>query len=325
MKSWKLFPLFFLFIISCGKENTIINPTLNKQTKTITIIYTNDEHGWMEPTPTSGGAAGIITLWKQNEGYAENKPYLILSGGDMWMGPAISTWFDGKSMVEVMNKMNYSAAAFGNHEFDFGFDKLLERKSQSKFPFLSANMRIKNTGGYPDFVTPYIIKEVSGVKIGIVGLTSVLIAGVVSPKYLEGLELISYQEALNNVIPKMRSEGAKLLIIIAHMGGSEMRALAPFAKKLGVSLIAGGHTHEIISEIVNGIPIIESGANLVNYCVASINLDATVDTVINITANIKSNTGGSLDQEVKNIIDSWKIRTNNELSKVIGYTKSTIG
>ena len=325
MKTWKIFPLFLLFVISCSKENPVTEPVANNRTKDITIIYTNDEHGWMEATSKSGGAAGMTGLWKQNEGYAENKPYLVLSGGDMWSGPAISTWFYGKSMAEVMNKMNYCAAAVGNHEFDFGFDKLLERKSQSKFPFLSANIKNKSNGGYPDFALPYIIKEVNGVKVGIIGLTSIYVTSIIFPKYLENLEFIPYQEALNTVVPKMKSEGAELLIIISHMGEAEMRSLAPVAKQMGISFIAGGHTHEAISEVVNGVTIIESGSNMVSYSVASIHFDAVADTVISISAGLKNNTGSNPDSDIKNIVDNWQVQTNNELSRVIGYTNSNIG
>ncbi len=42
----------------------------------------------------------------------------------MWTGPAISTWFQGESMIDVMNAMEYDAAAIGNHEFDFSVDEL---------------------------------------------------------------------------------------------------------------------------------------------------------------------------------------------------------
>ena len=91
----------------------------------IVILYTNDEHGWMEETDSYDGAAKLMGLWRQEENYSESEPFLILSGGDMWTGPAISTWFEGESMVDVMNKMNYSAAAMGNHEFDYGLPHLL--------------------------------------------------------------------------------------------------------------------------------------------------------------------------------------------------------
>ena len=49
----------------------------------LTLLYTNDEHGWMEPTEDTGGAAGLMGIWRQKEGYAEEGPFLILSGGDM--------------------------------------------------------------------------------------------------------------------------------------------------------------------------------------------------------------------------------------------------
>jgi len=47
----------------------------------------------MKATSTTGGAAGLMGLWRQQEGYKEDEPYLILSGGDMWIVPVISTWF----------------------------------------------------------------------------------------------------------------------------------------------------------------------------------------------------------------------------------------
>lgn len=325
MKVLKSLSLFFILLISCSKENNITEPDSHSvSTKDITIIYTNDEHGWMESTTTLGGAAGMTGLWKQKEGYSESKPYLILSGGDMWSGPAISTWFDGRSMTEVMNKMNYSAAAFGNHEFDFGLDKLTERKNQSRFPFLSANMKNKTSGTYPDFVSPYIIKTVGGVKVGIIGLTSTFIAGIVFPKYLENINFISYQEALNTVVTKIKSEGGKVIIVIAHMGESEMRSLAPALKKMGVSFIAGGHTHETISEAVNGVTIVEAGSNMSAYCVATLHVDALADTLVSVSVDIKNNAGGTSDTEIKTIVDYWKDQTNNELSKVIGYVSSSI-
>src|SRR5690606_9568257 len=76
---------------------------------TITIFYTNDEHGWMEGMAEGEGAASMLANW-QEAGYDPDGPYLALSGGDMWTGPAISTWFEGEGMVEVMNGMGYAAA-----------------------------------------------------------------------------------------------------------------------------------------------------------------------------------------------------------------------
>ena len=115
---------------------------VNTEPQTLTVLYTNDEHGWMAGEEKHGGAASMMYLWTTEEGYTEEGSYLIVSGGDTWTGPAISSWFDGESMVEVMNEMGYDAAAIGNHEFDYGVDGLERRAAQAEFPYLSANIQI---------------------------------------------------------------------------------------------------------------------------------------------------------------------------------------
>ena len=135
----------------------------------LTILYTNDEHGWMEGKEKGRGAANMVGLWREREEYSEEGPYLVLSGGDMWTGPAISSWFDGESMAEVMNAMGYDAAAIGNHEFDKGISVLRERAAQSEFPFLSANIRDRESGEMADFAIPYVILEVADLQVGLIG------------------------------------------------------------------------------------------------------------------------------------------------------------
>ena len=118
---------FLLFIIilftSCKKNNVNDNP--DDGTHNITILYTNDEHGWIEKSEYTNGAANLMGLWRDNEEYDGDESFLILSGGDNWTGPAISTWFEGESTVDVMNAMEYDASAIGNHEFDFKVDGLV--------------------------------------------------------------------------------------------------------------------------------------------------------------------------------------------------------
>src|SRR5512136_1350313 len=114
----------------------------------ITILHTNDEHGWILPaernkTTLASGAAELMGVWQKNEGYP-NASTIALSSGDMWTGPAISTWFMGEPTAEVMNAMGYRAAAVGNHDFDFGRDVLKQHRAASKFPFLAANVTIKD-------------------------------------------------------------------------------------------------------------------------------------------------------------------------------------
>jgi 2',3'-cyclic-nucleotide 2'-phosphodiesterase (5'-nucleotidase family) len=110
--------LFCCFILTACASS---GPEYGNQ-RHLTILYTNDEHGWMEGMEPGQSAAHLYEMWQEEEGYYEDGPFLILSGGDNWTGPAISTWTEGESMVAVMNAMHYDASAVGNHEFDFGLE-----------------------------------------------------------------------------------------------------------------------------------------------------------------------------------------------------------
>ncbi|UCE06594.1 MAG: bifunctional metallophosphatase/5'-nucleotidase [bacterium] len=315
--------LILPFYFCTDKDGTTSPPgEINRQ---IIILYTNDEHGWMEANETTGGAAGLMGLWRETEGYKENGPYLILSGGDMWTGPAISTWFKGQSMAEVMNAMDYSAAAIGNHEFDFKIDVLKERMTQSAFPYLSANIKNKHSGTIAEFATPYIIKEVNEVKVGIIGLASTSTPWTTFPDHVADYNFIACDTALRETIPQVRADGAELLIVVGHIGKSEMQSLVPIAREYGIIVIGGGHIHEKVASIVDDIAIIESGANMVAYAKVDLIFDIEADTLVQMKAAIHENVGGTPDPEIEAIVEKWRALMDQELSQVIGYVSQEIG
>ncbi|MCK4447389.1 MAG: metallophosphatase, partial [Candidatus Marinimicrobia bacterium] len=296
-------PIFFF--LSCNKD--ISRSSNDKETiRRIVILYTNDEHGWLEESETTDGAAKLMGIWRNVEKYTEDSLFLILSGGDMWTGPAISTWFKGQSMAEVMNAMNYRAAAIGNHEFDFKIEGLKERIVQSNFPFLSANIREKETGEIADIAIPYIIKEINGVKVGIIGLTTVSTCYSAFPDYVKNFNFIPYDEALEEIVPQVKENGAELLIVIGHICSYDMEKLAPTAAKLGITLIGGGHCHELINEKINGVSIIEAGSYMRNYAKVEILFDSIADTVVSIKQELHKNQGGTPDPEIQSIVTYWQ-------------------
>jgi len=318
-----LFSIYILFLSSWSCKDTGTNPPdeINRQ---ITILYTNDEHGWMEPTATTGGAAGLMGLWRQKEGYNEDKPYLILSGGDMWTGPAISTWFKGESMVEVMNAMDYSATAIGNHEFDFKIDGLKQRMAQSTFSYLAANIKDKNTGALAEFATPYIVKEVNGIKVGIIGLASTSTPWTTFPDHVTDYNFTPYQSALMDAIPQAKADGAELIIVIGHITRSEMQSLVPLAQQYGVAVIGGGHSHEKVATIIDHTAIIESGSNMIAYSKVELIFDSEADTLVQMNVSQHDNTGDSPDAEITAIVEKWHGLMDLELAHVIGYADQEI-
>jgi 5'-nucleotidase / UDP-sugar diphosphatase len=324
--SLKIFILCFVLplLILCKKNNPIKPPDVSENYRNLTILYTNDEHGWMEPTSTHGGAAGMMGLWKEKEGYTEDGPYLVLSGGDMWTGPAISTWTQGEAMAAVMNAMDYSAAAIGNHEFDFKIEGLNARIEQSEFPFLSANIRNKTTGEIPDFATPFIVKQVNDIKIGVIGLTTTSTPLSTFPDHVEDYNFINYETALQEFVPKMKQAGAELLIIAGHICYPEIMNLLASAKELGITMIGGGHCGTVISENINDISINMTGASMYNYSKIEMTFDTAGDTIVSLKQNIIENIGGTPDNEIKSIVSYWQDQVNVTLSQVIGYTNTEI-
>ncbi len=312
-----------LVLVACSAQSTA-TPEADT-TRELVILYTNDEHGWMEAADDAGGAAEMMGLWREQEGYTEDGPFLILSGGDMWTGPAISTWFDGESMAEVMNAMGYDAAAIGNHEFDFGTAILQERMAQSEFPLLAANVRAKGTGELADFALPYVVQQVNGVQVGVIGLASTGTPQTTMPDHVAAFDFTSYREALETYVPRARADGAELLIVIGHICPEEMRALAPTAAELGVAVVGGGHCHGVYNEVVQGMTLMESGSFMDGYVRVELVFDTASDTVVSIETERKPNSGGEPDAEVAAVVAGWRTLADEELNQVIGYADKPIG
>ena len=308
-----------IFCISCTK---IIFKS--DSTARLTIFYTNDEHGWMEATKWNGGAAGLMGLWKEKDGYTEDGPYLILSGGDLWTGPAISTWTQGKAMTAVMYAMGYDAAAIGNHEFDWKIEGVKKNIAQADFPLLSANIKQKETGEQADFATPYIIKQVNSIKVGIIGLTTTDTPNSTFSENVKDYNFVPYADALKEYVPQMKKDGAELLIIAGHLSKSAMEELVPVAVELGISVIGGGHSHELANEIKDGVAIIEAGGRMSHYGKIEILFDTAADTVIKLNQEICKNEGSTPDPYIESIISHWRSKVDSTLSEVIGYVNQDI-
>lgn len=316
---------FLSFFVSCTSDSVEVNnPIETDNAATVILLHTNDEHGWMETTETASGAAGIMGLWKANENYSAAGSFLVLSGGDNWTGPAISTWFDGQSMVEVMNEMNYTATAIGNHEFDYTISTLEQRESESNYPYLSANIRYKGTNNIPGFATPYLIKKISGITFGIIGLTTITTPSSAFPENVKDFDFISYKDALNQFVPEMKSKGAEFIIVDGHICVSEMQAISITAKNLGISIMTGGHCHEQYSGVSNDVLLIESGSAMKGYSRVEIKYDTLENTTLSVIPSYVENVSSDIDPGVKSIVDKWKTEADKVLSEVIGYASDEI-
>ena len=134
------------------------------ETVKITIIHTNDTHSRLEGSDSVIGFAKIATLIK--EAKEANPNTLVLDAGDTLHGMPIVNISKGENAIKVLEAAGYNYMTLGNHDFNYGQERLLELKDMSKVGMLSANI-VDENGDY--LFTPYAIEEVGGVKVGIFG------------------------------------------------------------------------------------------------------------------------------------------------------------
>jgi 2',3'-cyclic-nucleotide 2'-phosphodiesterase (5'-nucleotidase family) len=292
----------------------------------LTVLYTNDEHGWMDGVSEGQGAANLVGLWREKEGYTPDGPYLILSGGDNWTGPAISTWFQGQSMVEVMNAMGYAASAVGNHEFDFGLDILKTRISEANFPYLSANLRYQRDGSTPaDLgIQPYVVVDINSLRVGITGLTTYATATSTNPANIKDFTFMDYEAALREVVPQMRAAGAEIILVAGHACPEELVPLASRIKDLDIQFIGAGHCEQPYSKQVGDTVVLMGNSQMAGYGVATFEYDPATRATAVIEYGIKDNKGGTEDQAVAEIVTRWRQATDAQLEVQIGYLKGTL-
>jgi 5'-nucleotidase / UDP-sugar diphosphatase len=138
-----------------------------------------------------------------------------------------------------MNAMDFSAMTLGNHEFDYGQDVLKKRVNEANFPILAANVQELS------YIKPYAVKEISGLKVAIIGLITEETPITTHPKNVKGLTFSSVVDAAQKVINELGGK-SDLVIVLSHLGLPADVQLAKAVK--GIDIIVGGHSHTRIEK-----------------------------------------------------------------------------
>ncbi|HYE83476.1 MAG TPA: 5'-nucleotidase C-terminal domain-containing protein [Clostridia bacterium] len=255
-------------------------------TSVISLITVNDFHGAMTGDAKNPGISKLVAYLK-NEEKANKNGTLILSAGDMFQGTADSNLLYGKSVVTAMNEAGFDAMVLGNHEFDWGLDKLKARIAESDFPYLGANLIDKATGKTADFIRPYTIVEKNGIKVGIIGIVTPETATKTKPEMVAPFEFRNPAEVVNALVPEVKAAGADVIVVLSHLGalqdsktGAITGEAADLAKAVtGVDAIIAGHTHANVSGFVNNIPVVANNYNGRSIGHIDIFMDAAAKTV----------------------------------------------
>jgi 2',3'-cyclic-nucleotide 2'-phosphodiesterase (5'-nucleotidase family) len=287
----------------------------------LTLLVTADMHGWLEPAKDGdayvGGAAEMLAAWRQQEHLQEGDA-LILSCGDDYTGPAISTYFKGDSVTDAMNGMGYDASALGNHEFDFGVPKLMELALASRFPFLACNLTRTAATAPALPVQTFKLFKVQGVKVAVIGLTLRQLAGLADA---EGWDGTDYAVALRQWVPLARAQGAQAVVVIGHVPYRDLMAAAESVKDLGVPVFFGGHSHETsLGRAPGGAWVVNPGCWWRSY--ARVDLDVDGDKARVLSARLVDLRGPQADAKTRAQLNlpHWQKRLAGVAGPVLGYS-----
>ncbi|HEV2826900.1 MAG TPA: bifunctional UDP-sugar hydrolase/5'-nucleotidase [Pyrinomonadaceae bacterium] len=312
----------------------------------VVILGTTDLHGNIFPLdyytdkPDNRGLAKIATIIKQAR--QENKNVLLIDSGDTIQGTPLEYYHNKKNnqptdpMMLAMNALQYDAMAVGNHEYNFGLQVLEKARSEAKFPWLSANTYNKGTN--ETHYAPYLVKEIGGVRIGVLGLTT---PGVPTWENLPNYAGLEFHDPLLEAkkwVPVLRNkEHADVVVIAMHMGleqdlrtgeenpgqvQNENRAIAIAREVPGVDLIFMGHTHrDNPSVVINGVQLIQ--ANYWGRHLARVDLYLEDDAkgwriYARGARTIAMNDAIAPDQEILTLAEPYNRETQAWLSRAIG-------
>ncbi|MGE0087623.1 MAG: choice-of-anchor I family protein [Desulfococcaceae bacterium] len=223
----------------------------------LTLVHVSDTHSHLEPTATSLNLNGTTTYLELG-GYArlstkvkavrsENPNTLVLHAGDAVQGTLYFTKYEGEADFALLNAIGFDAMVTGNHEFDKGPELLSDIIGMADFPIIAANMDVSSEPSLAGKIPPYIIKEISGTKVGIIGLITPETAVISSPG--SNITFLDQVTTAQKTVQELEAQGISKIIVLSHLGYEEDIALAGAVE--GIDVIVGGHSHTLLGDVTD--------------------------------------------------------------------------
>ncbi len=204
-----------------------------------------------------GGIAQIATL--VNTIRAENRKKgiktFLLVAGDILQGTPISTVFQGKPDIDILNMMGVDVMTVGNHEFDFGLENYLELRKAAKFPFISSNIIWKESR---ELMNPpaAVFPLWGGMSLTVIGATTTELLTTTAPANVEKVDVLDSLKTVIDHFNKSTKKGP--VILLSH---SRYQTDAQIAETIpGLTAIIGGHDQVLINpaRIPSGVPVFQA-------------------------------------------------------------------
>lgn len=225
-----------LFLAVVGSGSAVVASSTD-----LVILHTNDIHGRIEVDEGRLGMAYISSLIAHYRDQYEH--VLVLDAGDTIHGRPITDQLQGESTVVAMNKADYDVMVPGNHDFNFGYERLLELEEMMAFDLVATNV-------FKDgelLFNPYVVKEVGDFTVGIFGLATSDTYTTTHPRNIVGIEFGNMEEASRKYVEILRAEyNVDLVIALGHVGIKDSSEVVTHVA--GINLFVDGHSHTRLPE-----------------------------------------------------------------------------
>lgn len=190
-----------------------------------------------------GGAARLVTAIAQERKKLEGQNVILLNAGDNFQGSLFYSTYKGTAEGEFLNLMKPDAMTLGNHEFDDSEDALVPFLKMVTFPVVSANVSPNAQSQVGDMVKPYVVLEIGGQKIGIVGAVTNDTPEISSPG--PNITIEDDVAKITEAVKALQDQGIDKIIALTHVGYP--RDKEAIARIPGVDVVVGGHSHSLLS------------------------------------------------------------------------------
>ncbi|MCK5779628.1 MAG: 5'-nucleotidase C-terminal domain-containing protein [Psychrilyobacter sp.] len=334
--------LMLLLVVACGKDTKTseMSKVDGEKEKVVAteklvvaedvefkIMHVNDTHGRVSTGKYDGmGLARVSTIVKNTR--KEDPNVLFLDAGDTLHGTVYAALSNGESVVKVMNVMGYDAMTTGNHDYNYGLDRIENLQNTMNFPVIVSNVTYKDSG--EKAFKPYIIKTLpNGVKVGIFGLATPETAYKTNPLNVEAVTFGDPIAAAKESVAALTAEGVNYIVALSHLGMDEdsvYTSVKVATEVAGIDLIVDGHSHQEIDTMVGDTHIVQSGfydKNLGEVTI-KLNADGTKTETAKLFTKEYAMENVEEDPAVTAIIEAVNVEQDKITSVVVGETDITL-
>ena len=312
--------------------------------KPISIVGLNDFHGQLDPAAltldgrtlngAAGGAAPLATMFDEEAAALPGRTLLLAAGDNVGASPPSSALLQDMPAIDVENAWGLDATSLGNHEFDFGLERLFAHQERANFPFLASNVVEEDTGDTPDWLRGSHVFRVNGIRVGVIGSVVRNTPELVKPGNTAGLEFLDEAERIERESARLRRKGVRVQVVVIHEGavaGANRVGGNPSAPWTGpimtivgklqnttVDLVIAGHTHRAANTVVGRIPVVEGFNAGVSYSVAQMMVRGRDVVWTGAATRTAKNLGVEPRADVKAIVDKANADTAPLRNEVIG-------